>query len=354
MALPKVAIVGYPNVGKSTLVNRLTGTREAVVHEQAGVTRDRKEIETEWNGRRFVLVDTGGVDMEEEDDLARAVQAQARQALSEAAVAVLVVDARTGMRPGDTELAAELRRADVPVLVAANKVDDIRNARRGRRVLRPRPGRSDPGIRDAGPRQRRPARRGRRAPGRRARGGRGRRAADRRDRPAERRQVVARQRAARRGPRDRRRHGGHDPRRDRHAHRPRRPRDRPGRHRRPAPPHQGRGHGRLLRADPQRARRRARRRRDRRLRRRRGRDLRGHADRRAGDEGGLRDDPRAEQVGRRRHRHRRRPRPGQAEAAAAPRGDDGLGHGRPQRPAPVPPRRRARRPQRASACRPPT
>jgi GTPase len=128
MALPKVAIVGFPNVGKSTLVNRLTGTREAVVHETSGVTRDRKEIETEWNGRRFVLVDTGGVDLEEEDDLSRAVQAQARQALAEAAVAVFVVDARTGMRPGDAELAAELRRAEVPVLVAANKVDDIRNA----------------------------------------------------------------------------------------------------------------------------------------------------------------------------------------------------------------------------------
>jgi GTPase len=128
MALPKVAIVGFPNVGKSTLVNRLTGTREAVVHEQSGVTRDRKEIETEWNGRRFVLVDTGGVDLEEEDDLARAVQSQARAAVAESDVAVLVVDARTGVRPGDTELARELRGTDKPVLVAANKVDDIRNA----------------------------------------------------------------------------------------------------------------------------------------------------------------------------------------------------------------------------------
>ena len=127
MGLPKVAVVGYPNVGKSTLVNRLTGTRAAVVHPQSGVTRDRKEIETEWNGRRFLLIDTGGVDMEEEDDLARAVQSQARQALAESDVAVLVVDARTGMRPGDTELAAELRRGDVPVLLAANKVDDVRN-----------------------------------------------------------------------------------------------------------------------------------------------------------------------------------------------------------------------------------
>ncbi len=126
MSLPKVAVVGYPNVGKSTLVNRLSGTRETVVHEQAGVTRDRKEVETEWNGRRFLLVDTGGVDLEERDTLARAVQLQARQALAEADVAVLVVDSRAGMRPGDAELAAELRTSDVPVVVAANKIDDVR------------------------------------------------------------------------------------------------------------------------------------------------------------------------------------------------------------------------------------
>jgi GTP-binding protein len=126
MALPKVAIVGYPNVGKSTLVNRLSGTREAVVHEQAGVTRDRKEVEAEWNGRRFALVDTGGVDMAEEDDLARRVQSQARYAMSEAAVIVFAVDARAGLRPGDAELARELRKAPVPVLVATNKVDDVK------------------------------------------------------------------------------------------------------------------------------------------------------------------------------------------------------------------------------------
>jgi len=126
MSLPKVAVVGYPNVGKSTLVNRLSGTRETVVHEQPGVTRDRKEVEAEWNGRRFLLVDTGGVDLAERDSLARAVQLQARQALGEADVAVLVVDSRTGMRPGDAELAADLRRSEVPVVVAANKVDDVR------------------------------------------------------------------------------------------------------------------------------------------------------------------------------------------------------------------------------------
>jgi GTP-binding protein len=127
MALPKVAIVGYPNVGKSTLVNRLSGTREAVVHETAGVTRDRKEVEAEWNGRRFALVDTGGVDLAEEDDLSKRVQHQARYAMQEAAVIVFAVDARAGLRPGDAELARELRKAPVPVVVATNKVDDVKS-----------------------------------------------------------------------------------------------------------------------------------------------------------------------------------------------------------------------------------
>ncbi|MEJ7818420.1 MAG: GTPase, partial [Thermoleophilaceae bacterium] len=96
MPPPKVAVVGYPNVGKSTLVNRLSGTREAVVHETAGVTRDRKEIAADWNGRDFLLVDTGGVDTSEGGDLARAVQSQARTALAESEAAVLVVDAVAG------------------------------------------------------------------------------------------------------------------------------------------------------------------------------------------------------------------------------------------------------------------
>jgi GTPase len=123
---PTVAVVGYPNVGKSTLVNRLSGTREAVVHEQAGVTRDRKEVEADWNGVGFTLVDTGGVDLAEEGELFEAVRRQARAALAEADLALLVVDARAGLRPGDAELAAELRRGPVPVIVAANKVDDAR------------------------------------------------------------------------------------------------------------------------------------------------------------------------------------------------------------------------------------
>jgi GTPase len=119
----KVAVVGYPNVGKSSLVNRLTQTREAVVHERPGVTRDRRELTTDWNGRRFALIDTGGVDLDDVDPLAVSIQDQARAALADAEVALLVVDARAGLRPGDEEIADLLRRATVPVVVAANKID---------------------------------------------------------------------------------------------------------------------------------------------------------------------------------------------------------------------------------------
>jgi GTPase len=119
----KVAVVGYPNVGKSSLINRLTGTREAVVHERPGITRDRKELDCEWNGRRFKLTDTGGVDFQDEDPLAGSIRDQARAGLADAQVAVLVVDARAGVRPGDEELADLLRRLPLPVIVAANKCD---------------------------------------------------------------------------------------------------------------------------------------------------------------------------------------------------------------------------------------
>src|SRR5512143_963678 len=119
----KVAIVGYPNVGKSSLVNRLTESREAVVHERPGVTRDRKELTTDWNGRPLTLIDTGGVDLEDQDHLARQIQEQARAALADADVAVLVVDAKAGLRPGDAEMADALRRSPLPVIVAANKID---------------------------------------------------------------------------------------------------------------------------------------------------------------------------------------------------------------------------------------
>jgi GTP-binding protein len=123
----KIAIVGYPNVGKSSLVNRLTQSREAVVHEQPGVTRDRKELQTDWNGRTLTLIDTGGVDLQDSDVLARQIQAQARAALADADAAVLVVDAKAGIRAGDEEMAELLRRGTVPVLVAANKIDAVQD-----------------------------------------------------------------------------------------------------------------------------------------------------------------------------------------------------------------------------------
>jgi len=121
----KVAVVGYPNVGKSSLINRLTGTREAVVHERPGITRDRKELECEWNGRRFMLIDTGGVDFQDEDPLAGSIRDQARAGLADAQVAVLVVDSRAGVRPGDEEMADLLRRSELPLIVAANKCDGV-------------------------------------------------------------------------------------------------------------------------------------------------------------------------------------------------------------------------------------
>jgi GTP-binding protein len=121
--LPIVAVVGFPNVGKSTLVNRLAGGREAVTHAEPGVTRDRKRVGCEWNGVAFELLDTGGIDIEDESELARDIQQQARLGIAEADVVMLVVDARAGVRAGDAELAKTLRGADVPVVVVANKLD---------------------------------------------------------------------------------------------------------------------------------------------------------------------------------------------------------------------------------------
>jgi GTP-binding protein len=119
-----VAVVGFPNVGKSTLVNRLTATREAVVFETPGVTRDRKEVLCEWNGERFGLVDTGGVDVADPSPITRQVARQARQAVDEADLVLFVVDARAGITPGDEEVADILRRSGKRVVVLANKVDD--------------------------------------------------------------------------------------------------------------------------------------------------------------------------------------------------------------------------------------
>ncbi len=121
-----VAVVGFPNVGKSTLVNRLTATREAVVFETPGVTRDRKDVVCEWAGKRFVVVDTGGVDIADSSPLTQQVAEQARRAVEEADLALFLVDAKLGVTPGDEEVADILRRSRKQVLVAANKVDDPR------------------------------------------------------------------------------------------------------------------------------------------------------------------------------------------------------------------------------------
>lgn len=121
--LPTVAVVGFPNVGKSTLVNRLAGGREAVTHAEPGVTRDRKRVRCEWGGVAFQLLDTGGIDIADAGELAADVQRQARIGIAEADLVLLVVDGRAGLRAGDAELAATLRGAKVPVLVAVNKAD---------------------------------------------------------------------------------------------------------------------------------------------------------------------------------------------------------------------------------------
>jgi len=119
-----VAIVGFPNVGKSTLVNRLTGTRGAVVHETPGVTRDRKEFVCDWNGKSFLLIDTGGVDIADTAPITRAIAEQARSAVEEADLVLFVVDAKAGITPGDEEIAQILRESRKPTLVLANKLDD--------------------------------------------------------------------------------------------------------------------------------------------------------------------------------------------------------------------------------------
>jgi GTPase len=121
--MPKVAIIGYPNVGKSTLFNRLTGSRDAVVSPVSGVTRDRKEGEAEWSGRHFVVIDTGGIDFWSDAPLNDKVRGQAEIALSEASVAIFLVDGKVGMAAQDQDIAALLRRSGVPIVLAVNKQD---------------------------------------------------------------------------------------------------------------------------------------------------------------------------------------------------------------------------------------
>jgi GTP-binding protein len=125
-SLPTVVIVGRPNVGKSTLMNRVLGRREAIVEERPGVTRDRKEVEAEWQGREFMLIDTGGW-MTKGSAIDDKVSRQAEEAMHQADVVLFVVDAAVGITEDDDQAVKKVRRLGVPVLLVANKIDDSRH-----------------------------------------------------------------------------------------------------------------------------------------------------------------------------------------------------------------------------------
>ncbi len=135
-----IAIVGRPNVGKSALFNRLVGRRIAIVHDQPGVTRDRISAEAEWKGRRFTLVDTGGMGLlrgeKSEDLIVKAAFDQVQVAMEAADIILLVVNVQEGIVPLDREVAANLRRSGKPVLVVVNKVDHFRAEGGVRRIRR--------------------------------------------------------------------------------------------------------------------------------------------------------------------------------------------------------------------------
>ena len=125
MSRPTVAIVGRPNVGKSTLFNRILGGRAAIVSEHAGTTRDRHFGEAEWTGRHFWLVDTGGLVPDSHEAMDKAIRRQVEAALTEADLILFLVDGREGLHPVDQAVAERLRRAGRPVLVAVNKLDQL-------------------------------------------------------------------------------------------------------------------------------------------------------------------------------------------------------------------------------------
>ncbi|MBC7075759.1 MAG: 50S ribosome-binding GTPase, partial [Syntrophomonadaceae bacterium] len=125
MARPVVAIVGRPNVGKSTLFNRLIGKRKAIVEDIPGVTRDRLYAVSDWAGREFILIDTGGIRFDVGDILAREVKMQAELAIEEANVIIFVVDSKEGITWEDEQVGNLLRKANKPVILAANKVENF-------------------------------------------------------------------------------------------------------------------------------------------------------------------------------------------------------------------------------------
>lgn len=123
MTVPIVAVVGRPNVGKSTFVNRMIQAQDAIVHSQSGVTRDRSYHRTDWNGREFMLVDTGGIEFSTDDAFGDSIREQAVVAANEADIVVFLVDGTVGIAAGDEEVAGLLRRQKTPVFLAVNKLD---------------------------------------------------------------------------------------------------------------------------------------------------------------------------------------------------------------------------------------
>lgn len=124
MALPLVAIVGRPNVGKSTLVNRISQTNDAIVHEMRGVTRDRSYHSADWNGVDFMLVDTGGIEVSTEDAFQKSIRAQALEAARSADLILFVVDGKVGLQSDDADVAKILVKSKAPVLLVVNKMDN--------------------------------------------------------------------------------------------------------------------------------------------------------------------------------------------------------------------------------------
>ncbi len=243
--LPTLVLVGRPNVGKSTLFNRLTASRAALVADYPGLTRDRHYGRGRWGDRPYLVVDTGGFEPKARDGIMHAMAAQTRTAIAEADAIIFLVDGRAGLTGEDRTIAEVLRRAGRPVLLAVNKSEGLAPERATAEFHELALG---PPAGDLGRARREPARTGRAcargmSPARRDRPRVSRRGAKahqgRHRRAAQRRQVDAGQHAARRGARDHLRRARHDARFDLPRLRPRRPRLHPDRHRRRAPPRQG-------------------------------------------------------------------------------------------------------------------